>query len=151
MHLKIPPMIMMALFALLMWLVARQYPRFLVMFEYKDPLAGLFMVAGVLLAGAGVRTFFKAKTTINPTTPGAVSALVTGGVYRYSRNPMYVGFTLVLVGWGMYLANLAALIVLPPVYVAYIDRFQILPEEKVLERLFGEEFESYRKNVRRWL
>jgi protein-S-isoprenylcysteine O-methyltransferase Ste14 len=87
---------------------------------------------------------------VNPLTPQATSTLVTSGVYRFSRNPMYVGLLFVLAGWGSYLANSLALLVLP-LFVASMTRWQILPEERIMATKFGAEFEAYKRSVRRWL
>jgi len=105
---------------------------------------------GVLVCLSGVISFRRSKTTVNPTKPDSTSALVVSGVYKYTRNPMYVGFALVLLGWAAFLSNLAAF-ALAPVFVVYIDRFQIRPEERVLFSLFPHEYPAYRAKVRRWV
>jgi protein-S-isoprenylcysteine O-methyltransferase Ste14 len=111
-------------------------------------------VALVLLAAAfdlsGLLAFRRARTTINPMKPGASSAMVSGGVYRITRNPMYVGLVLLLCGWSVYLGSPWAWLA-PLAFAAYVTRFQIVPEERVLARLFGAEYAAYRARVRRWL
>jgi protein-S-isoprenylcysteine O-methyltransferase Ste14 len=82
--------------------------------------------------------------------PDASSAIVTGSVYRLSRNPMYLGFLLVLAAWAMFLSSLAAALVLPG-FVGYMNRFQIVPEEQVLLKKFGPAYAQYMSRVRRWL
>src|SRR5687767_12260168 len=82
--------------------------------------------AGAVVAVAGVIHFVRAKTTVNPLDPAAASSLVTGGVYRWTRNPMYLGMALVLLAWAIYLSSIAALAVLP-LFIVYINRFQIAP------------------------
>jgi protein-S-isoprenylcysteine O-methyltransferase Ste14 len=89
-------------------------------------------------------------TTVNPTTPNGTTSLVTSGVYRYTRNPMYVGFGLALLAVVVYLGSIASSLVLP-LYVVYMNRFQIRPEERMLLEKFGEPFATYLRNVRRWL
>ncbi len=91
-----------------------------------------------------------AKTTMNPFTPGATSALVSGAIYRFTRNPMYVGLLITLLGWAAFLSQPAALVFLP-LFVLYITQFQIKPEERVLSSLFGTEYAEYMANVGRWL
>jgi protein-S-isoprenylcysteine O-methyltransferase Ste14 len=81
--------------------------------------------------------------------PDAASSLVVSGIYRYTRNPMYAGFLLILLGWAAFLSNILALIVLPA-FVLYMNRFQILPEERVLTTLFADEYTEYLARVRRW-
>jgi protein-S-isoprenylcysteine O-methyltransferase Ste14 len=87
---------------------------------------------------------------VNPLKPQTASALVASGIYRYTRNPMYLGMLVVVVGWAVFLANvLSALAIV--LFPAYITRFQIKPEERVLLSLFGEQYVHYSHQVRRWL
>lgn len=95
-------------------------------------------------------SFRKAKTTINPLTPDKSSAVVSTGVYRYSRNPMYAGMLLLLIAWGIYLGTLSVWI-LPPLFVWIITVNQIIPEEHALQKLFGQNYLDYKNSVRRWL
>ncbi len=87
---------------------------------------------------------------MNPIKPGAASSLVSSGVYRFTRNPMYLGLSVTLLGWAVFLSNWLALLAVP-VFVLYINRFQIDPEERVLSSLFGAEYAAYKEKVRRWL
>jgi protein-S-isoprenylcysteine O-methyltransferase Ste14 len=103
-----------------------------------------------VVAVAGVLEFRRARTTVNPTTPQAATSMVRSGIYRHTRNPMYLGMLLVLAGWAVWLASLAAVAVLP-VFVLYLNRLQIEPEERALASRFGADFEEYRRSVRRWL
>jgi protein-S-isoprenylcysteine O-methyltransferase Ste14 len=97
-----------------------------------------------------VLSFRRAKTTVNPLKPETSASLVSTGVYSFTRNPMYLGMALVLLAWAAYLASPWALAG-PALFALYITRFQIIPEERVLARLFGTSFAEYRKRVRRWL
>lgn len=99
--------------------------------------------------GAGIR-FRRANTTVNPLKPQAASSLVTAGIYRYTRNPMYLGLLFLLVAWAVLLSSPFALLG-PVAFVTYISRFQIVPEERVLAALFGAEYAAYQAGVRRWL
>ncbi|MDF1628399.1 MAG: isoprenylcysteine carboxylmethyltransferase family protein [Alcanivoracaceae bacterium] len=108
----------------------------------------VLMGAGVSLAG--VVSFRRARTTVNPLKPEKTSSLVCSGIYRITRNPMYLGFLLVLIGWAVMLGSAFAALG-PVLFVSYISRFQIVPEERVLASLFGDEFSAYRAKVRRWL
>ena len=94
-------------------------------------------------------TFRRAKATVNPTKPHA-SSLVTWGVYAISRNPMYLGGFVMLLGWAVFVSNALVFLFLP-VYVLYINHFQIEPEERILTSLFGETYGAYRVRARRWL
>jgi protein-S-isoprenylcysteine O-methyltransferase Ste14 len=96
-----------------------------------------------------VVTFRKAKTTVNPLKPHA-SSLVTWGVYAISRNPMYLGGLIMLLGWAIFLPNALAFVFLP-IYVLYINWFQIAPEERALTSLFGQTYVAYQMRARRWL
>jgi protein-S-isoprenylcysteine O-methyltransferase Ste14 len=98
----------------------------------------------------GIVSFRRAKTTVNPMKPSSSSSLVISGIYKYTRNPMYLGFVLVLLGWAAFLSNLAAL-ALVPAFVLYLNYFQIMPEEHVLASLFPDAYPAYRARVRRWI
>lgn len=109
----------------------------------------LFTIAILIIAISGYQ-FRKVSTTVNPLTPNKTSKLVVTGFYRYSRNPMYVGFFLLLVALEVWLTNIISLVFLP-LFVVTINRMQIQPEEKALEELFGDEFRQYVMRVRRWI
>jgi protein-S-isoprenylcysteine O-methyltransferase Ste14 len=107
-------------------------------------------LVGVAFSVAGVLAFRRARTTLDPTRPEQASSLVNSGVYRVTRNPMYVGLACVLVAWAVFLSSAWALLG-PVAYVLYIGRFQIEPEERALATLFGSEYANYQARVRRWL
>ena len=118
---------------------------------------GVRVVAALALAGvgacfdvAGLLAFRKAKTTINPLTPDRSATVVSTGVYRITRNPMYLGMALILLGLALYLASPWALLG-PLVFAAFITRFQIQPEERALTARFGAAYTAYCTQVRRWL
>jgi protein-S-isoprenylcysteine O-methyltransferase Ste14 len=145
---RIPPLLLVALAAALMWVIARSSPS--PGLPGGWPLAGVVLVAGAGLALAGVREFRRARTTVNPMNPTRATELVSDGVYRHTRNPMYLGFAIMLAGWGIALGSAAALTGVG-LFVLAVDRLQIVPEEAALERLFGERYLAYRSRVRRWL
>lgn len=149
-ELRIPPVLVVAVAACLMWALARLLPALNLALPGQTPAAILAALAGVLITLAGVVEFRRARTTTNPLKPANATSLVAGGIYRMTRNPMYLGFALALLGWGIFLSNPLSLAVLF-LFVAYMNRFQIAPEETALESLFGEEFAAYRSKVRRWL
>ena len=109
-----------------------------------------FALAGIGTAVAGFVAFRRAKTTVNPLKPETSSSLVTSGVYRLTRNPMYVGLALVLLAWAVFLSCAWALPG-PVVFILYMNRFQIGPEERVLSGIFGAAYSAYQAKVRRWL
>jgi protein-S-isoprenylcysteine O-methyltransferase Ste14 len=144
-ELALPPPVVMALAALLMW--ALPGPAF----DVPAWPAAVVLFAASLAIGIGAfLQFRKARTTINPMKPRETSALVTNGFFAWSRNPIYVADALALVGIALLLANPVAL-VLVALFVAYIDRFQIRPEERALRARFAGEYENYCRKVRRWL
>jgi protein-S-isoprenylcysteine O-methyltransferase Ste14 len=147
---RVPPPVITAVFALLMWFLARAFPSLDVDLQARVAAATTILVIAVVIGIAAVLGFRRAKTTINPLTPQASSALVVRGIYRWTRNPMYLAMLLVLVGWACIVANWAALAMLP-LFVATLNRLQIEPEERALHARFGAEFENYRRKVRRWL
>jgi protein-S-isoprenylcysteine O-methyltransferase Ste14 len=149
-ELKVPPPIVALVAGLLMWAVARWLPTLCNL--PRTPLLIPVLLA-VLAAGstaAGMIAFRRQGTTVNPLQPSKSTSLVTGGIYRVTRNPMYLGLALVLLGWALVLCSLPAWLG-PVVFVAYITRFQIIPEERALATLFGAGFIAYRARVRRWL
>lgn len=148
-ELKVPPVVLVFPFAALMWF-ASAYSPLTVVLPWRDAIALTFCGAGLAIFLAGVLSFRQAKTTVNPLTPDATTAMVTSGIYRFSRNPMYLGFFLALAGWATYLSHLLAFALLP-LFVLYINRFQILPEERTLSQKFPQEFTAYKGSVRRWL
>jgi len=149
-ELKVPPPAVLLVLGLLMWLTARAAPDFGFVVPARNLWAILLIAGGLIVGFSGVLTFRKARTTVNPTTPQASSSLVTWGVYRLTRNPMYFGLLIVLTGWAIFLANALVFLFLPA-YILYIGRFQITPEERALSALFGQEYAAYRARVRRWI
>ncbi len=149
-ELKIPPVLVTVLFAALMWLLSTITPGIPILPILKKGLLLFFAGLAAWPGLSSVATFKKANTTVNPLNPDACSSLVVSGMYRRSRNPMYLALLLVLIGWGFYLANPFSLLAAGG-FVIYINRFQIQPEERALEKAFGEEFNNYRKRVRRWI
>jgi protein-S-isoprenylcysteine O-methyltransferase Ste14 len=149
-ELKIPPPLVAIVVALLMWLTSRAIGPFDVPHVLRVSAALAFVVIGLGFDLAGLVSFVRAKTTVNPIKPASTSTLVITGVYRVTRNPMYLGLLLVLLGWATFLANGVAYL-LALLFVPYIDRFQIAPEERVLSAKFGTEFSAYQARVRRWL
>jgi protein-S-isoprenylcysteine O-methyltransferase Ste14 len=149
-ELKIPPVVLVTIFALVMWLGSAFAPRFNVQFPFISIVAWVFGLLGVIIPAFGVREFKRAKTTVNPTKPQSTSSLVRTGIYSRTRNPMYLGFVLILVGCAIAMANLVALVVLPG-FVIYMNQFQIKPEERALTLIFGEDFKAYCVEARRWI
>ena len=147
---KVPPPVVGALAALAMWLVASTGPSLPLDERPRLAITGIFVVAGLGFDLLGLLAFRAARTTINPLRPERASELVVTGVYAVTRNPMYVGLLLLLLGWAVYLS--AWLTFAGPVlYMVYVTRFQIVPAERILGRVFGERYTHYCSRVRRWL
>ncbi|MGQ4277411.1 methyltransferase family protein [Pseudidiomarina sp. E22-M8] len=145
-ELKIPPVIVVLLVALGMYATSKVVDWPLVAYPQ---IASVLAWLGLVVAALGVWQFRKAKTTVDPRKPQESSKIVTGGIYRWTRNPMYLGFLVVLLALALRLANLATVPWLI-VYVLYMNRFQIAPEERLLKAKFGKPYEAYLKRVRRW-
>jgi protein-S-isoprenylcysteine O-methyltransferase Ste14 len=148
--LKIPPPVVAFFIGVLMWLVARAAPTFAFELPAHRVIAGSVALAGVLTAVMGVVSFRRAGTTVNPMRPEKSSSLVISGIYKLTRNPMYLGLFLGLLGWGLFLSNALGFIFLP-VFILYMNHFQIVPEEIALSSAFRQEFVAYKSRVRRWL
>ena len=149
-ELRIPPLLVWLVCAGVMLGAAYLAPGLSFRLPGSSVIALALAALGVAVAFAGVLAFRSRGTTVNPLTPTESSAVVSSGIYGISRNPMYLGFLLALAGWAVYLANAAAFLLLP-VFVAYITRYQIKPEEGALLAKFGPEFAQYLSRVRRWL
>lgn len=145
---RIPPVVVLAVCALLMLLGA--LPRLNMPSPGWLAVAFSTMLLGCAISLAGVVSFQRAHTTVNPLVPQQSSTLVDGGIYRYSRNPMYLGFAIVLLAWALALGQVVPFLGVSG-FVLYIQRFQIAPEERALQQRFGEAFSSYKSRVRRWI
>lgn len=149
-ELKMPPDFVALVIAGLMWLVSTVTPSLDGPVAYRVLVAIVLFVAGSALIVSARVAFAKADTTFSPIAPERSSRLVTKGVYRLTRNPMYLGTFLALLALAALLSNPAAAVVAAS-YVVYMDRFQIWPEERVLRGRFGSEYENYTHAVRRWV
>jgi protein-S-isoprenylcysteine O-methyltransferase Ste14 len=149
-ELKVPPPVVTVAVAALMWIASRAVPSMTVSASIRITLALVVAGTGLALGAVAIRTFSRAGTTVNPTKPQTTTALVKHGIYRISRNPMYVSLLLYLAGFALFLANWASALGLA-LFIAYMNRFQIEPEERVLQERFGEKFDAYRRTVRRWI
>ncbi len=144
----IPPPAIALFFIALLYLSTYLIPAFRI--DYQTILAVICLVAGFSPAGIAFFQFKKRDTTIDPRKPENSTELVVGGVFKYSRNPMYVGLTMVLVSASLFLGAWSGLVLIP-VFILLINHLQILPEEEAMEKLFGEQYAEYCKNVRRWI
>lgn len=148
-ELSVPPVAVALLIAVAMWSVSTVTAPIVLTESIRLPFCLAFIATGTWISLIAVGAFRQAKTTVNPTKPDSTSALVCTGIYRYTRNPMYLGFLLILCGLAIFLASPSALFG-PAVFVIYMNRFQIIPEERALAARFGDEFVRYQQQVRRW-
>jgi protein-S-isoprenylcysteine O-methyltransferase Ste14 len=147
---KIPPPLVMLLFALLMgWLASNSVTMELNIIA-RMICSVVLLAVGLVCCIAGIVSFRQAKTTVNPLKPELATELVSSGIYTISRNPMYLGFALFLLSFAVYLASPLAIMAVVG-FVLYMNRFQIKPEERALEKIFGVAFTDYQARVRRWL
>lgn len=133
-----------------MWLLARYLPFYRFDYHGFNYSGYLFIAAGLSVDVIAAIQFRVAKTTINPMRPANSSAVVTTGLYRISRNPMYLGMLTVLFGVAFLFKALSGFLLLP-IFIVLITRLQIIPEEQILKRLFGDSYLHYKNQVRRWI
>ena len=148
-ELKVPPPVVGLLVGALMWSISAWQPVLPLAPTVRLVLAGALAVVGIGFDILGLLAFLRSRTTINPLRPAKASALVTAGVYRVTRNPMYVGLAFLLTAWAVYLGSLWPFLG-PVLFVAYINRFQIAPEERILRSKF-DGYDAYAARARRWL
>jgi len=147
---RIPPPALMLIIAAAMWGAAKIQSPIAIEPHLRTGLMLALGVVALVFGIGGIITFRVARTTINPVQIDRASRVVTGGIYRLSRNPMYVGLTALLANWAVFLAVPLAGIG-PIVFALFMHRFQILPEERVMAEKFGREYLDYKQRVRRWV
>ena len=149
-ELRVPPPLVAVLAALAIWGLRRAFPEEGVSIPGRRIIYGTLLGLGIVAIAAGLFEFRRARTTVNPMKPETSTALVTSGIYRLTRNPMYLGLALMLLAVVVFFSNplgLACIVV----FVVWMDVFQIAPEERALRARFGEVFDEYCARVRRWL
>jgi len=146
----IPPPVIGLLVGLAMWILAHSAVGFSVRFAGQAWAASALAGAGLAIDLVSIGAFFRRKTTVNPLTPSKTNALVVEGLYRFSRNPMYLGMLMILTGWGVWLGNPLNLVCLA-LFVWVLNEVQIKPEERALREKFGADYDAYCKRVRRWI
>lgn len=147
---KIPPVVVFITAALLMKLISIYVPAIDIPEYARLLMTIIFLLWGGVMGLFGVISFLRVKTTVDPIKPEKASTLVDTGVYKISRNPMYLGLGLLLIAFAFYLKSIASLLVVV-LFMIYMTRFQIIPEEKAMIKLFGDEYIDYMKRVRRWI
>ncbi len=147
-NLKIPRIVVLLATSIGMWLISKYTPSSEMAFG--DGFVAILFAAGLVVAVSGSISFRRSDTTVDPRVPENASSLVNSGMYKITRNPMYLGMVIVMIAWGLYLTNVFSIAFVAS-FVLYMTRFQIKPEEAALEKLFGEDYTIYKSRVRRWL
>ena len=147
---RIPPPIVLFLVAALMWGATWITPAASIPDGWRWSIAGLLFVLAALIASSGISAFRRAKTPFDPVRIDRASMLVTTGGYKFTRNPMYLGLAILLLAWAVFLSAPWSLLG-PVVFVLFIDRLQIVPEERAMRAKFGAQYDAYAARVRRWL
>lgn len=149
-ELKVPPVAVFLMCGAGMWFVSVLFPSLSIYVPGGTAVAAVAAGSGIAIGVAGVQAFRAASTTVDPRYPEKSSMVVRTGIYRRSRNPMYFGLLLILSGWALFLAHAPALAGLP-IFVLYMNRFQIRPEERAMLAGFGDAYRDYLLSVRRWI
>ena len=145
---KFPPPLVALTFGFLIDYTKNIFPKIEVKNEF---IFGSFMIiSGLIIILSAIILFKKYQTTITPLNPSNATKLITDGIYKFSRNPMYLGLLLVLLGISTILNPIGGLFLIP-LFILYLNFFQIIPEENAMVDLFKDEFLDYKKNVRRWI
>ena len=148
METKIPPPLVTLVFGMSIYFSREMFPA--IEIQYSLYLGIFLLLSGFFILVSAVRLFRKDETTVNPLSPEQATKLVTDGIFKYSRNPMYLGMALVLSSITVFF-NLIGGIILIALFCAYITKFQILPEERAMRDLFSDDFDKYTKVTRRWI
>ena len=151
MHLKIPPPIV-ALIGILLIFLSKDYILILYLHPHlQNTLSLLFLIFGFVIIFLATKEFKKSETTVNPMKPETSTRLVTSGVFKYTRNPMYLGLASILLASCFYFSSLLGIIIYVPLFIFYITVFQIIPEEESMKSLYNDEYLDYCSKVRRWI
>ena len=148
METKIPPPLVTLVFGMSIYFSREMFPA--IEIQYSLYLGIFLLLSGFFILVSAVRLFRKDKTTVNPLSPEQATKLVTDGIFKYSRNPMYLGMAIVLSSIAVFF-NLLGGIILIALFCAYITKFQIIPEERAMRDLFSDDFDKYIKETRRWV
>jgi len=149
-ELKIPPPVYALSLGIIMWLLNQYFPVGRFIESPWNNIGMVIIVAAIILDSTSLFLFLKKRTTINPMKPSNTEGLVTAGLYKFTRNPMYVGLLVILFGYAIWLGSLTPFLMLPLFYWL-ITTMQIKPEERILEKKFGQEYLDYKSKVKRWL
>ena len=145
---KIPPPIITLICGLGIYFSRPLFPKY--NYISINIIAVSFLLLGIIILITAVLSFKRQGTTVSPLQPEKASYLVVSGIFKYSRNPMYLGMLLILISMTIKF-NFVGGILIIFAFIAFITKFQIIPEETVLEKLFGKEFIVYKKKTKWWI
>ena len=145
---KIPPPIVTLIFGLIIFFSKSLFP--ICNFDNSNYVSLIFLIFGFIILITAVKSFKKHQTTINPLNPDQASTLVNSGIFSFTRNPMYLGMLFILLSIS-FKFNILGGIITCFLFKIYITRFQIVPEEEAMEKIFKKDFIEYKKKVRRWI
>ena len=144
---KIPPTILTLLFLIFNYIFSFNFLK--INIPYKYFFTTLLLILGFYIIIRSSRLFAQAKTSIDPFRPFKSTSLITNDIYKYSRNPMYFGYLLIILGSSVYLGNVISIIIIP-LFIFTINFLQIIPEEEALKDIYGPRYDEYLSKVRRW-
>ena len=147
---KIPPAVTFLFHLTLVWACDRYTDFGSYHFKGQKMSALVLLLLGTAVFAAAVFAFLKARTTLDPVSPQRASRLITDGIFRWSRNPIYLAMLIWLIAWTIWLGNYIAL-VFAGTFTWYMTQFQIRAEEEALKRKFADDYQRYRNTVRRWI
>lgn len=150
MELKIIPVAQVIIAILLMMLISSNLSVLNYHLGITVPTVTFLILIAIIIAFLAISDFRKHQTTVNPTKPETARKVVNTGIYAFSRNPMYLAMLVLIIAIAISLQNIAVFVVIP-IFIIYITKFQIIPEERALTQLFGIQYESYKQKVRRWV
>ena len=148
METKIPPPIVTLIFGLAIYLSRTIFPE--IEIQYSSFFGIFLLLLGFFILISAVKLFRNDKTTVNPLSPEQATKLVTNGIFKLSRNPMYLGMAVILASVAVFF-NIIGGIISMALFCLYITKFQIIPEEKAMKELFAQDFEQYMQATRRWI
>ncbi|PJA31684.1 MAG: isoprenylcysteine carboxyl methyltransferase [Zetaproteobacteria bacterium CG_4_9_14_3_um_filter_53_7] len=149
-RLKIPPPVVALLCAAAIWGLSELLPAHNIGVEIRHGISYVLLAMAITVDLWALVSFMRVKTTIDPRYPHKTSVIVSSGIYRYTRNPMYLGLVLILSALSIWLGAKFGLFIVAG-FIMYINTFQIIPEEEHLEKQFGDVYIRYKEKVRRWI
>ena len=145
---KIPPPLVALTFGFLVNYSKNIFPK--IEIGWGSVVGAVMIIVGLIIIISAIIQFKKNKTTITPLNPSGATKLIVHGIYKFSRNPMYLGLSLILSGISIIQNPIGGLLFVPS-FILYITHFQIIPEESAMLALFKDDFVKYKENVRRWI